>query len=76
MLSKEFLLEKVQSILSKSLDIDTKDITQSSLFFTEFNIESTEIMEITFRIEQEFNFTMSQNEFWNIASYIDRKSVV
>ena len=70
MLSKDTVLEKTKEILADSLDLEEDEIHLESLLFTEFNIESTETLEITFRIEQEFDFVMAESEFWNIPGLI------
>lgn len=70
MLTMENTEEKVKAVLSESLDIEVDEIEMNHLLFLNFNIESTEILEITFRLEQEFNFVMGDDEFWNIASKI------
>lgn len=70
MLTIENAEEKVKAVLSESLDIEVDEIEMQHLLFLNFNIESTEILEITFRLEQEFNFEMGDDEFWNIASKI------
>ena len=70
MLNKEEIFMKVREILSDSIDIDEETISRESLLFKDFGIESVEILEITFRVEQEFGFVMGEGEFWNVTSYI------
>lgn len=69
-LATEIILDKVKEVLSESLDIEASDINLEDLMFANYNIESTEILEITFRIEEEFEFEMNEDEFWNIPSLI------
>lgn len=76
MLEKEVVLEKVQEILSESLDISTDKIAEDSLLFTDLNIESIDILEITFRIEQEFDFTMGESDFWNVATFLANREEI
>lgn len=70
---KNEVFEKVREIISESLDIDASDIKEESRLFTELNIESVDILEITFRVEQEFDFTMGEGEFWNVATFLANK---
>lgn len=70
MLERNEVLEQVKEILSESLDVSTDEIKAESLLFGELNIESVDILEITFRVEQEFDFTMGEGEFWNIATFL------
>ena len=70
MQTKQEIFENLRSALSKSLDIEENEISLDSHLFRDFKIESVEILDITFRIEQEFDFTMGEGEFWNIADLI------
>ena len=74
MITKENVLEKVKDVLAESLDIDTDHISLDDLMFSNYDIESTEILEITFRIEEEFEIEMKEDEFWNIPSLIANES--
>ena len=70
MQTKQEIFENLRSALSKSLDIEENEMSLDSHLFRDFKIESVEILDITFRIEQEFDFTMGEGEFWNIADLI------
>ncbi len=70
MLEKAETLEKVREIISDCIDIDIDDIKGESLIFKELNIESVDVLEITFRVEQEFDLTMGEGDFWNIATFL------
>lgn len=70
MQTKQEIFENLRSALAKSLDVEENEISLDSHLFRDFKIESVEILDITFRIEQEFDFTMGEGEFWNIADLI------
>lgn len=69
-MNKEEIFQKTKVLLAKSLDIEEAQITMEQYLFHDYGIESTEILEITFRIEQEFGFTMGEGELWGVASLI------
>ncbi len=70
------LTEKVIALLAKVLDIEEGEMQPDTLLFKELAIESAETLEITFRLEQEFNISIGEGEFWNIANLIANKDMI
>ncbi|MDR0723626.1 MAG: acyl carrier protein [Endomicrobium sp.] len=64
------VFERLREVLVKSLEVEETEISIKSRLFEDFKIESVEVLDLTFRIEQEFGFTMGGGEFWNIADLI------
>jgi acyl carrier protein len=64
------VFERLRRVLAKSLDVEETEISIESRLFEDFKVESVEVLDLTFRIEQEFGFTMVEGEFWNIAELI------
>ncbi|MCM3135793.1 acyl carrier protein [Paenibacillus polysaccharolyticus] len=70
MLNETNAFERLKKVLAESLDIEPNDIQLNQKLFVDYTVESTETLEITFRLEQEFDLTMEDDEFWNIANLI------
>lgn len=70
------LTKKVIELLAKVLDVDEDEMQPDTLLFKELAIESAETLEITFRLEQEFNISIGEGEFWNIANLIANEDMI
>src|SRR5471030_2523358 len=68
-MDKEETLKRIKEIFEESLDQEVEDLALDKYIFKDMDIESTDLMELTFRIETEFDFTFD-NDFWNLPGYI------
>lgn len=73
---KKELTERVIDLLAKVIDIEKDEMNPNTLLFKELAIESAETLEITFRLEQEFNISIGEGEFWNIANLIANEDML
>jgi len=70
-MSNELYLSRVKELLADCLDIEDKDeLTGQTRFFAEYEVESTEILELTFCLEREYDITIGEGEFWSCVSMI------
>lgn len=75
-LNAKELTQKVIELLAKVLDVEVDEMQPDTLLFKELSIESAETLEITFRLEQEFQISIGEGEFWNIANLIANEDMI
>ncbi len=64
-LTKETLGQKLVSIISTALRIDTEKITSDSRIINDLNAESLDILDIRYSIEQELGIKIGEHEIIN-----------
>ena len=62
-LSQHDIFKKVSVHIAEALAINPTEIKMESRLFNDFGAESIDIVDIRFRIEQEFDFKVAQDEF-------------
>lgn len=75
-IERKDLAEKVIDLLANVLEVEKEDLKPDTLLFKELAIESAETLEITFRLEQEFDISIGEGEFWNIANLIANEDMI
>jgi len=67
--SKQEITEKIVGVIADILDRTTEEISSNMGVFSDLGIESVEIMEIAFMLEQEFDIKIEDDELWNLPKY-------
>lgn len=73
---REDLARRVIDLLANVLEVEKEELKPDTLLFKELAIESAETLEITFRLEQEFDISIGEGEFWNIANLIANEDMI
>lgn len=68
--SKQVVQEKIIKILADVLQRSSSEINPRMTLFGEIEIESVEILEIAFVLEQEFGIKIGPYDLWNISNQI------
>lgn len=62
-LKAEEIFEKVSKHIAEALAISQRDVKMESKIFIELRAESLDVVDIRFRIEEEFGFKVPQEQF-------------
>ncbi|MEM9082472.1 MAG: acyl carrier protein [Planctomycetota bacterium] len=58
------IFEKVQEVLEDALGVDTDEVTEGAVLTTDLGAESIDFLDITFKLEQAFDFKIAQGELF------------
>lgn len=61
---KTMLYGHVRDVLSEALNVDKDEITPSSKIIADLGAESIDFLDITFRLERQFNIKIPRNELF------------
>ncbi|WP_379134447.1 acyl carrier protein [Paenibacillus sp. sgz500958] len=61
---------KVKHLLVEVLDLQEDQITPATFLYRDLHLESAETLELTFTLEQEFDISIGNQEFWNVPNVI------
>ena len=61
------IYEKLRAILAEVLEIEAGDILEDSSLFNDLGIESIDLLDLTFTIEDEFGIEIPPGELWNMG---------
>lgn len=62
--------DSVIKILCEVLQRLPSEVSKDMTLFGQMGIESVELLEVVFVLEQEFGFKIEPNELWNLPNYI------
>ena len=65
----------IKSIFEEVLDEEIDFLNDGDYVFRDFNFESMDIMDLSFRIEEEFDISIEDDELWNLPGYIINKEL-
>ena len=66
----------IKSIFEEVLDEQIDFLNDGDYVFRDFNFESMDIMDLSFRIEEEFDISIEDDELWNLPGYIINKELL
>lgn len=66
----------IKSIFEEVLDEEIDFLNDGDYVFRDFNFESMDIMDLSFRIEEEFDISIEDDELWNLPGYIINKELL
>ena len=66
--SAEAIFGKISRSIAEALAIDQAEVTQQATLFTDLGAESIDVVDIRFRIEEEFGFKVPHEEFMQSLS--------
>jgi acyl carrier protein len=69
-MKKEDIQEKIIVTLADLLEKSAADISPQLGLFEELGLESVEVLELAFALEQEFNLELDSKALWKISDYI------
>ena len=61
------IYEKLRALLARVLEIEQSEIHEESSLFKDLGIESVDLLDLTFEIEEEFNIEIPPGELWNVG---------
>jgi acyl carrier protein len=64
MLTKEMIYKKVSATLVETLNVDEDDIEPTSTLQGDLGAESIDFLDLTFRLERDFNIKIPRNELF------------
>jgi acyl carrier protein len=62
--SRDEIFEKVKEVLEYALGADSEDVTMDATLIGDLGAESIDFLDISFKLEQEFNITIDQGELF------------
>jgi acyl carrier protein len=68
-MTRDEIFEKVREVLVDALGVDDDEVTPSARLTTDLGAESIDFLDISFKLEQAFNFKIPQGEMFpdNVA---------
>jgi acyl carrier protein len=68
-MTREQIFEKIQEVLVDALGVDEDEVTPEARLTTDLGAESIDFLDISFKLEQAFNFKIPQGEMFpdNVA---------
>ena len=66
-MNEQEIFEKLRAILAKVLEIDAGEIHEESSLFKDLGIESIDLLDLTFTVEDEFGIEIPPGELWNMG---------
>jgi acyl carrier protein len=64
------LEEQVIQAIADVLEISNTDINIEDTLLAKLSLESVELLELNFLLEERFDITFQEDELWNLGSYI------
>ena len=61
------IFDKLRAILAEVLEIEAGDIHEDSSMFNDLGIESIDLLDLTFTVEDEFGIEIPPGELWNMG---------
>ncbi len=74
------IFEQCQKICSDILGVDSEQCTEDATFVDDLGADSLDVVEITMRIEEDFDFEVSEREteslntFGDLVALVERKT--
>ena len=62
--SRDEIFEKVKEVLEYALGADSEDVTMDATLIGDLGAESIDFLDISFKLEQEFNIKIDQGELF------------
>lgn len=75
-MTRDEIFGKVKDVLVESLGVDDDEVTPTASLFGDLGAESIDILDISFQLEQAFNFKIAQGELIPESVLRDPKYVV
>jgi acyl carrier protein len=72
---KQEVFDKVADIISEVTDTPTSEIHPASSCYDDIGIESFDVVDINFRIEQIFGIEIDESSFWNMKTILEDSSM-
>ncbi len=74
-MTRDEILEKIRDILVDALAVDEDEVVPSATLTGDLGAESIDILDITFKLEQEFGFKIAQGELFPESMMQDEEYV-
>ena len=68
---REEVFRKLAEIISEVTDVPIEDIHEDASCSEDIGVESFDIMDINFRIEQVFGLDIESDSFWNLKTLVE-----
>ena len=65
------MLEKVKTLISENLEINTDNVTESSSFKEDLGIDSLDLFELVMAMEEEFDIEIPSDDLENMSTVGD-----
>lgn len=65
------IFEKVKDLIVKEMNVDPEKITMETNFVDDLGADSLDAVELVFKVEEEFNVTLSEEEASNLLTVGD-----
>lgn len=73
---REEIYHKVVEIICEVTGLDGEDITMKSSCAEDIGIESFDIVDINFRLEDVFDIVIEENSFWSIRDILENPDLI
>ncbi len=73
---REEIYNKVVEIICEVTGLDGEDITMESSCAEDIGIESFDIVDINFRLEDVFDIVIEENSFWSIRDILENPDLI
>ncbi len=75
-MKREAIFDGVKTIIADVMELDKDEINLDSSLIDDLGMESVDFIDISSRMEEEFNIEIAEGELWNFGKFFADKSIM